>query len=336
MSKRNMTMILLVVFCTLSFIVLFHAPRAIAKTYKFSITLSELSPWYAGTKMFADLVKARTDGNIKIDIYPNQQLSGGNLVKGLQMLQSGAIDMAFNSSIHFSLVDPRFIVVSMPWIMPNYEAVDRVLDGPVGKELMNCCRDNKIEPLGMAGDGFRQITNNVREITKPSDLKGLRMRIPGLKMYISTFKHLGANASAMNFAELYGALQRGAMDGQENPISTIVSAKLHEVQKYCSLWNYSYHVIVLGVNKELWDSFDKKTQKTLTDTAKEVCFYERMLARKMDSELVQTMIKEGVKVTTLTNEQIDAFIPLIQPVYEEFAPIIGTELLEKFRSVGRQ
>ena len=336
MSKRNMTMILLVVFCTLSFIVLFHAPRAIAKTYKFSITLSELSPWYAGTKMFADLVKARTDGNIKIDIYPNQQLSGGNLVKGLQMLQSGAIDMAFNSSIHFSLVDPRFIVVSMPWIMPNYEAVDRVLDGPVGKELMNCCRDNKIEPLGMAGDGFRQITNNVREITKPSDLKGLRMRIPGLKMYISTFKHLGANASAMNFAELYGALQRGAMDGQENPISTIVSAKLHEVQKYCSLWNYSYHVIVLGVNKELWDSFDKKTQKTLTDTAKEVCFYERMLARKMDSELVQTMIKEGVKVTTLTNEQIDAFIPLIQPVYEEFAPIIGTGLLEKFRSVGRQ
>ena len=245
MFKKNMTMTLLVVLFTFSFIILFHAPSAIAKTYKLSITLSELSPWYQGSKMFADLVKARTDGKIKIDIYPNQQLSGGNLVKGLQMLQSGAIDMAFNSSIHFSLVDPRFIVVSMPWIMPSYEAVDRVLDGPVGKELMNYCRDNKIEPIGMAGDGFRQITNNVREITKPSDLNGLRIRIPGLKMYISTFKHLGANASAMNFAELYGALQRGAMDGQENPVSTIVSAKLHEVQKYCSLWNYSYHVIPL-------------------------------------------------------------------------------------------
>jgi tripartite ATP-independent transporter DctP family solute receptor len=310
--------------------------KALAKSYKFSITLSELSPWYAGAKMFADLVKARTDDKIKIDIYPNQQLSGGNLVKGLQMLQTGAIDMAFNSSIHFSLVDPRFIVVSMPWIMPNYEAVDRVLDGPVGKALMNCCIDNKIEPLGMAGDGFRQITNNVREITKPSDLNGLRIRIPGLKMYISTFKHLGANASAMNFAELYGALQRGAMDGQENPISTIVSAKLHEVQKYCSLWNYSYHVIILGVNKKLWDSFDKGTQKILRETAREVCFYERMVARKMDGDLVQTMIKKGVKVTALTQEQIEAFIPLIQPVYKEFAPIIGTELLEKFRSLGQQ
>ena len=336
MSKRNMTMILLVVLFAFSFIILFHAPSAIAKTYKFSITLSELSPWYHGAKMFADLVKARTDGKVKIDIYPNQQLSGGNLVKGLQMLQSGAIDMAFNSSIHFSLVDPRFIVVSMPWIMPSYEAVDRVLDGPVGKELMNYCRDNKIEAIGMAGDGFRQITNNVREITKPSDLNGLRMRIPGLKMYISTFKHLGANASAMNFAELYGALQRGAMDGQENPVSTIVSAKLHEVQKYCSLWNYSYHVIILGVNKKVWDSFDKKTQKILSETAKEVCFYERMLARKMDTDLVQTMIKKGVKVTTLTQEQIEAFKPLIQPVYKEFAPIIGAELLDKFRSVGQQ
>jgi TRAP-type C4-dicarboxylate transport system substrate-binding protein len=139
----------------------------------------------------------------------------------------------------------------------------------------------------------------------------------------------------MNFAELYGALQRGAMDGQENPISTIVSGKLHEVQKYCTLWNYSYHVIILGVNKALWDSFDKETQKILRETAKEVCSYERMLARKMDSELVQTMIEKGVKVTTLTQEQIEAFIPLVQPVYEEFAPVIGEELLEKFRSVGK-
>jgi len=91
----------------------------------------------------------------------------------------------------------------------------------------------------------------------------------------------------------------------------------------------------LGVNKALWDSFDKETQKILRETAKEVCFYERMLARKMDSELVQTMIEKGVKVTTLTQEEIEAFIPLVQPVYEEFAPVIGEELLEKFRSVGK-
>jgi tripartite ATP-independent transporter DctP family solute receptor len=304
--------------------------------YKLSIVLSELSPWYEGAALFADLVKARTDGKILIDIYPNQQLSAGDLIKGLQMLQAGAIDMAFSSTIHYAAVDPRFIAVSMPWIMPGYEAVDRIIDGPIGEQLMAMVRENKVEPLALAGNGFRQITNNVREITKPADLKGLRIRIPGMKMYVSTFKTLGANASALDFAELYSALQQKTMDGQENPISTIVSGKLHEVQKYCTLWNYSYHLIVIGVNKKLWDSFDDKTKDILKKSAKQAAFYEKMIARKQDGELVDTMVKKGVKVTRLTPAQTKAFLPLVEPVYKEFEPTIGKELLGKFRSEGQK
>jgi len=304
--------------------------------YKLSVVLSELSPWYEGAALFADLVKARTDGKIVIDIYPNQQLSGGDLVKGLQMLQTGAIDMAFNSTIHYASVDPRFMVVSMPWIMPSYEAVDRIIDGPIGEQLTAMVRDNKVEPLALAGNGFRQITNNVREIAKPADLNGLRIRIPGMKMYVSTFKNLGANASALDFAELYSALQQKTMDGQENPVSTIVSGKLHEVQKFCTLWNYSYHLIVIGVNKKLWDSFDDKTKDILKKSAKQAAYYEKMVARKMDADLVDTMAKTGVKVTRLTPEQMKAFPPLVEPVYKEFEPAIGKELLDKFRAEGQK
>jgi tripartite ATP-independent transporter DctP family solute receptor len=304
--------------------------------YKLSIVLSELSPWYEGAAMFADLVKARSDGKILIDIYPNQQLSGGDLIKGLQMVQAGAIDMAFNSTIHYASVDPRFMVVSMPWIMPSYDAVDRVIDGSTGDQLMGMVRDNKVEPLALAGNGFRQITNNVREITKPGDLKGLRIRIPGMKMYISTFKQLGANASALDFSELYGALQQKTMDGQENPISTIVSGKLHEVQKYCTLWNYSYHLIVMGVNRKLWDSFDDKTKDILKKSAKQAAFYEKMIARKQDADLVDTMVQKGVKITRLTPEQTKAFFPLVEPVYKEFEPTIGKDLLAKFMSEGQK
>jgi tripartite ATP-independent transporter DctP family solute receptor len=300
--------------------------------YKLSIVLSELSPWYEGAALFADLVKARTDGKVLIDIYPNQQLSSGDLVKGLQMLQAGAIDMAFSSTIHYAAVDPRFMVVSMPWIMPGYDAVDRIVDGPLGEQLMDMVRDNKVEPLALAGDGFRQITNNVREIKKPEDLKGLRIRIPGMKMYVSTFKHLGANAAALDFAELYSALQQKTMDGQENPVSTIVSGKLHEVQKYCTLWNYSYHLIVIGVNKKVWDGFDDKTKEILKKSAKQAAFYEKMVARKMDKDLVETMIGKGVKVTQLSPEQIKPFLPLVDPIYTEMEPTIGKELLAKFRS----
>jgi tripartite ATP-independent transporter DctP family solute receptor len=327
-------MIVLSVILTL----LLSASYGMAQTthYKLSVVLSELSPWYEGAAMFADLVKARTDGKIVIDIYPNQQLSGGDLVKGLQMLQAGAIDMAFNSTIHYASVDPRFMVVSMPWIMPSYEAVDRIIDGPIGEQLTAMVRDNKVEPLALAGNGFRQITNNVREIKKPADLKGLRIRIPGMKMYVSTFKSLGANASALDFAELYSALQQKTMDGQENPVSTIVSGKLHEVQKYCTLWNYSYHLIVIGVNKKLWDSLDDKTKDILKKSARQAAYYEKMVARKMDAELVDTMAKAGVKVTRLTPEQMKAFPPLVEPVYKEFEPTIGKELLDKFRAEGQK
>jgi len=320
----------LVVACCLS-----AAPAQAETRYKLSIVLSELSPWYEGAMMFADLVKARTDGKIVIDVYPNQQLSAGDLVKGLQMLQAGAIDFAFSSTIHYAAVDPRFIVVSMPWIMPGYDAVDRIIDGPGGEQLMAMVRDNKVEPLALAGDGFRQITNNVREITKPADLKGLRIRIPGMKMYVSTFKQLGANASALDFAELYGALQQKTMDGQENPVSTIVSGKLHEVQKYCTLWDYSYHLIVMGVNKKLWDGFDDKTKDILKKSARQAAFYEKMLARKLDHDLVDTMAKRGVKVTQLNAEQMKAFLPVVEPVYKEFEPTIGAELLAKFRSAAQ-
>jgi len=327
---------LVVFFLVLAFLLL--SSYAIAQTtrYKLSIVLSELSPWYEGAALFAELVKARTDGKVLIDIYPNQQLSAGDLIKGLQMLQAGVIDMAFSSTIHYAAVDPRFIVVSMPWIMPGYEAVDQIIDGPTGEQLMAMVRENKVEPLALAGNGFRQITNSVREITKPADLKGLRIRIPGMKMYISTFKHLGANASALDFAELYGALQQRTMDGQENPISTIVSGKLHEVQKYCTLWDYSYHLIVIGVNKKLWESFDDKTKDILKRSAKQAAFYEKMIARKADRELVDTMVKKGVKVTQLSSQQIKAFLPLVEPVYNEFEPTIGKELLQKFRSGGRK
>lgn len=324
------------VFLWLILALFFVNSDAVAQTsrYKLSIVLSELSPWYEGAALFADLVKARTDGKVVIDIYPNQQLSSGDLVKGLQMLQAGAIDMAFSSTIHYAAVDPRFMVVSMPWIMPGYEAVDRIIDGPLGEQLMDMVRDNKVEPLALAGNGFRQITNNVRDITKPDDLKGLRIRIPGMKMYVSTFKGLGANAAAMDFAELYSALQQKTMDGQENPISTIVSGKLHEVQKYCTLWNYSYHLIVIGVNKKVWDSLDDKTKEILKKSAKQAAFYEKMIARKMDKDLVDTMTSKGVKVTRLSPEQIKAFLPLVDPVYKEMEPTIGSELLAKFRSEG--
>jgi tripartite ATP-independent transporter DctP family solute receptor len=328
---KGITALALVLACSLAV-----APAQAQTRYKLSIVLSELSPWYEGAVMFADLVKARTDGKILIDVYPNQQLSAGDLVKGLQMLQAGAIDFAFSSTIHYAAVDPRFIVVSMPWIMPGYEAVDRIIDGPGGEQLMAMVRDNKVEPLALAGDGFRQITNNVREITKPADLKGLRIRIPGMKMYVSTFKQLGANASALDFAELYGALQQKTMDGQENPVSTIVSGKLHEVQKYCTLWDYSYHLIVMGANKKLWDGFDEKTKDILRKSARQAAFYEKMLARKMDHDLVDTMARRGVKVTPLSAEQMKAFLPVVEPVYTEFESTIGKDLLAKFRAAAQQ
>jgi len=298
---------------------------------KMSVTASDSSTWAKGAEKFAELVKERTNGQILISVYPNEQLSGGNQSKGVEMLSSGATDLSFHSNIIYSVLDERFGVISLPWLIPNHEAVDKALAGEGGEAINKILDEIGIVGLAFGENGFRQLTNNVREIKTVEDMKGLKIRVPGMKMYIDLFTALGADPISMNFAEVFTALQTGSIDGQENPIDTIKTSNIHEVQKYLSIWNYSYDAIILGMNKEKFESLTEEQQKILREAAVEACEYQKQLTRELEAEQLKEFEEAGVKITEVTDEAIEGFKEKVQVVYEQYEPIMGKELIDAFR-----
>jgi len=300
-------------------------------TLKMSVTTAEGSTWTKGAQKFADLVKERTKGKVEVKVYPNEQLSGGNQGKGIEMLISGATDCDFHSNIIWSVMDEKFGVVSLPWLLPSFDVADAKIKGKGGEMINKMLADKGVMGLGFAENGYRQVTNSKKTIKTPEDMKGMKIRIPGMKMYISLFKALGTDPISMNFAEVFTALQQKTIDGQENPTDVISSSKLYEVQKYLTAWNYSYDVLILGMNKKKFDSFDKATQDIIKLAAKEACDYQVKLNRELGQQQLKDFAAKGVEVTTLTADEIKKFQEAVKPVYAEYEPKMGKELIDAFR-----
>lgn len=307
--------------------------------YKLSVIVSESSPWTLGAKRFADLVARRTkdrkEGQIVIEVYPNGSLSQGNQVREREMVQQGVIHFFYYSNLLLTLVEPKFNVISLPWLLPDTAAVDRALGGPVGDRLLGLLPAKGIVGLAWGENGYRQLTNNVREVRTPADLRGLKIRVPGVRMYSDIFAALGANPITMNWGEVFTALQQGTIDGQENPIvSVIVPNKVYEVQKHMTLWDYSYDALVLGMNRDLWDSWDEATRQAVRQSAVEASAYQRQLARQGEAEAVNLMRSKGVQIVRLSAEQRRPFEELVAPVLQKYEAIVGKDLLDAFRAAA--
>ena len=300
-------------------------------TLKFGTTTSDTSTWTLGAKKFAEIVAEKTDGRIEVKVYPNEQLSGGSQSKGIEMLMSGSTDLTFHSNIIYSIMDEKFGVISLPFLIQDYETADALLDGEAGAKLNELLLEKNIVGLGYGENGFRQLTNNKMSINTPADMAGMKIRIPGIKMFISLYKALGTDPITMNFGEVFTALQQGTIDGQENPTDVISSSKINEVQKYMTVWDYSYDSIILGMNKDKFESFSAEDQQILRDAAKEACTYQRQMNRDKAKEQTQQFIDGGMTVNVLTPEQKAAFKEAVQPVYTEYEPIMGKELIDAFR-----
>ena len=303
---------------------------------KMSVTTpSDSSPWNIAAKKWAELVKERTKGRVEITTFPNEQLSSGNQQKGIEQVAAGVTGASLHSTIIYSVIEPKMAVVSMPWILPNNAAVDKAMKGAPGEKLKDLVRAKGIEPLAFGENGFRHWTNSKRPLNSPEDMKGLKMRVPGMKMYISLFKAMGADPTSMSFSEVFTSLQQGTIDGQENPISVIYTSKLNEVQKYMTICNYSYDPLVLGVNKKLWDSIDKDTQEIMRKAAVEAMELNVKLTREDEAKQLDEMKKKGLQVNVLTPEQIKAFQATTGPVYKEQETVIGKDLLDLFIAAGK-
>lgn len=301
------------------------------REWKMSVVTNRDSSWAKGAELFAHLVKQRTDGKIHITVYPDAQLAGGNQLKELMMLQEGSINFTYHSNLLYSNLDASFAVISLPWIFTDYSQVDAALSGASGSQLLNATAALNIVGLAFGENGFRQLTNNKLDIRRPDDLKGLRIRIPGVKLYDSIYQALGASPVEMDFGKVVEAIRDGEIDGQENPVDIITSAKLYEVQKHLTVWNYSYDAIILGMNRQDWEGLPEVARDIVKQAAIEASTEQKRLSRDAARTQVDMLRTQVMSVTELTPEEISAFRSRMLPVYEEWSPKIGEPLVRQFQ-----
>ena len=292
---------------------------------------SDTSAITQGAQWFADKLNERTGGLVTVKVYFSDSISGGAQAKGIEMLMDGSADMTFHSNLIYSTLDARLNVISLPWMFDGYEDVDDTLAGGAGDAIANILDEYGIKVLGFAQNGFRQITNNVREIKTVADLDSLQIRINNSQMQLNLFQALGADPLNMNFPEVFTALQQGSIDGQETPIDVTYSSNIHEVSKYLSVWNYMYDSFILGINKVTFESFSPELQQIIIETADEACTYQRQLIRENEETQLAEIEESGVVVTPYEEIDIDAFKEAAEVIYDEYEPIVTPELLALFR-----
>ncbi|MDT8858899.1 DctP family TRAP transporter solute-binding subunit [Alkalihalobacillus sp. MEB130] len=298
---------------------------------KMSITVGNNTSWYEGAQKLADDVKEASDGRINITVYTNEQLAGGDSAGTVEQLMNGLIDMSYNSTIIYSIMDERFGVLSAPFLFTDLEATDEALAGAGGEAINEILRENNVEPLGFGQNGFRQISNSQHPIQTPADLENMKVRIPGISMYTDLFRELGADPTTMTFSEVFTSLQQGTIDAQENPIDVFHSAQLAEVQDYITLWNYSYDPIVLGINKDLFESMSAEDQEILRTAAVEANALQIQVAREREADQIAELQEQGVEFYEPTEDELELFRQAVEPVYEKYESVWGADLLNSFR-----
>lgn len=300
-------------------------------TLEMSVTTSESSTWFIAAEKLAEDIERETDGRIVIEVFANEQLSGGDSGKAVELLSKGNIDLTFNSTIIYSILDDRFGVASAPFLFTDLDEVDTVFNGEGGEMLKDILREKGVEPLGFGENGFRQVTNSKHEIKGPEDVEGLKIRIPGITMYTDLYREMGSDPSTMTFSEVFTALQQGTIDGQENPIDVISSSKLNEVQDYITMWNYSYDPLALGINKKLFDSLSEEDQELFITLGQEAAEYQVEIAREKEEEQIEELKETGMNFYYPTDEEIEDFRETVQPIYDKYESIWGEDLLEAFQ-----
>ena len=236
--------------------------------YKMSVVVGPKLPWGAGATKFADLVRERTDGRINIKVYTSSALMAGKQTNEFLIHRQGVADFCFASTINWSTTIKPLNLFNLPFFFPDYKALDAVTQGEVGKQLSDMLQAKVVTVLGLCENGFREITNSKRAITKPADLEGLKIRVVGTPIFIEIMQALGANPVNMNWGDAQVAFQQGVVDGQENPVVAIeIPVKIWQFHKYATIWRYVIDPLMLTVNNKVMASFTAEDQDIIKQAA---------------------------------------------------------------------
>ena len=309
-------------------------------TWNFACSTTETSTWADGGRKFGELMEKATGGKVKVNIYAADQLTNGNQSEGIQALMNGdPVQISMHSNLIYSAFDPRFNVVSLPFIYDSVEDADAKFDGEAGEKMKEILSEYGLHCMGIAENGFRELTNSVREVKSVDDMKNLKVRVAGSNLLMECYKRWGADATNLNWSETYTALQQNTVEGEENPLPAIDAASVQEVQPYCSMWDVIYDCLFFCINQDIYDGLTPEQQAVVDKAGRMAVEYERYINRSGANEIMNRWEeKNGVTFTAKEDMDIDSFKEAVEGVDQWFVEELknqgyddGQELVDAFK-----
>ncbi|HEY9222590.1 MAG TPA: TRAP transporter substrate-binding protein [Variovorax sp.] len=298
-------------------------------TMKISISTAQNSHQGVAIDTFAKEVAARTGGRYKVETFYNGALGGER--ESIEAVQLGTQELAFSSTGPVPNFVPETKILDVPFLFRDKAHARAVLDGPIGQELLGKFDAKGFKALAWGENGFRHMTNSKRDVKGPEDLKGLKMRTMENPVHIAAYKGLGIITTPMAFPEVFTALQQGTVDGQENPLPVIMSAKFSQVQKHLSLTGHVYSPCIFVMNKASFDKLSAADKTAFLDAAKVAVKANRDRVDQDDANGVKELRAQGMIV--IENVDKAKFVAMLAPVNAEFEKQFGKANLDKIRNV---
>jgi C4-dicarboxylate-binding protein DctP len=294
---------------------------------KFSHVVAPDTPKGMAAERFKQLAEERTGGRVHVEIYPNSQLYKDG--EEMEALQLGSVQMLAPSTSKFGPLGlPEFELFDLPYIFPDRAVLRRVVDGPIGKDLLQRLNTKGIVGLAYWDNGFKVMSAN-RPLHGVADFRGLKMRIKSSKVLDAQMRALGALPQVMAFSEVYQALQTGVVDGTENTPPNLYTQKMYEVQKYVALSNHGYDGYAVIANKKFWDALPADIRTTLEGAMREATENENRLSlRDNDDSIAKVKASGRTNVYALTPEEQAAWRKALLPVHRQMEGRIGKSLIE--------
>ncbi|PAU65420.1 ABC transporter substrate-binding protein [Pseudomonas sp. PIC25] len=297
---------------------------------RFGYGLNENSNQGRAAKLFAEEVAKASDGKLKVRTFGAASLGSDDQMQNA--LIGGAQEMMVGSTATLVGITKEMAVWDTPFLFSSEKQADAVLDGPVGRQIMD-----KLEEKGLVGlvyweNGFRNMTNNVRPIAKMEDFQGIKLRVMQNPVFLDTFNRMGANAVPLPFSELFTALETKAVDGQENPYNTILSSKFYEVQKYLTVTNHVYSPWIVTVSKRWWDGLSQTEKDILMEAAKKARDFERKDTREEAAKALAQLKEKGMQVNEISAEEVQRMREQAQPAIQKVIDTVGAELFQQVQA----
>ncbi len=300
-------------------------------TLKLATIVGNDNPFTTAAYKFKEIAEAKSGGRIKVEVYPAGQLTKNEIVQ-IEGMQLGTVDVAAVSLPSAGgKFDPKMLASDVPFLYQNREHVWRVMDGPVGQELMN-----RFEPLGAkpfcygGGWGFRGVLSNKRPVMVPDDLKGQTIRVPPIPTLVEVFKSFGANPVPMIWGEVYMAVRQGTVDGLELPVTTAVSDKFHEITKYYSITRHAYPPGLWMMASAKYAALPDDLKKVIDESMQTACAQHRQDEVKQEAEAFALIKAKGVQINEV--KDIKAFQGLMKPAYDYVEGQVGKEFMTRLRA----